>query len=402
MITGNIITSCLNRLSLSTNDSDMRQMALDMLNEVCQEHWHYKEWKFRKLNGTITTVVGTAEYAMNKRLGSLADVINGSLRGSDPVRSIGFMTTDDFYKQHPYQTVSGTPYKSYPGQIKGVTNNPSAASVISFVSSFTNYVTGTVSVINGSRLVVFAGGASIPQNYIGAWFRVTGDQRAYQLVKSDLGSTTRFYLDSNYEGITAAAGTYIIGDIQQKATVIGTIASGSIVEEEVQLSGSTAVATVNSFVTLQKISKSSGTMGTLTATSNAGAVTNLVLDPGETDIDVFYLNLYPTPSAVETITYEFVSTHPILYKFSDVSMFPTQYHPLLALDLYIKLLTEWLKQDVSQTVLERRKNLLNNMVDIDNNTDNWKKLQETEYMSTRAKISNLPPMYGTDYDDQAL
>ena len=402
MNSGTMITSALNRLSLSVNDWNMRQLATDMLNEICQEHWHYKEWKFRKLNGTITTADGTAEYALNKRLGSLSDIVGSSLRGSDPVRTIGYMSTEDFYKQHPYQVVSGTPYKSYPGQIKGVSNDPSAASVISFVSSFTNYTTGTVSVVRGSNRVVFAGGATIPANYIGAWIRITGDQQAYQLQKSDLSSTTIFYLSSPYQGIDNGVATYTIGDINQKATVIGTIASGAVVEEEVQLNGSTAVATVNSFVTLLKISKSDKTMGTITATSNTGAVTNLVLDPGETEISLFSLNLYPTPSAIETVTYEFVSTHPILYKFSDTPLFPAQYHPLLALDLYIKLSTEWLSKDVSETVLARRQQLLNNMVDIDNNTDNWKKLQETEYMSTRAKISNLPPMYGTDYDDQAL
>jgi hypothetical protein len=376
-------------------------MAVDMLNEICQEHWIYKEWKFRKLTGTITTAVGTAEYALDKKLGSLSDIINNALRGSSPVRSIGFQTTDDFYKQHPYDVVSGTPYKSYPGSIKGYSANPSAASVISFASSFTNYTTGTVTVVQGSNRVVFAGGASIPQNYIGAWFRVTGDQKAYQLQKSDLGSTTIFYLSSAYEGVSAST-TYTIGDINQKATVLGVIASGATVEEEVQLGGSTAAATVTAFTTLVKISKSDKTMGSITATSNTGAVTNLILDPGETDVALFWINLYPTPAAIETITYEFTGQHPILYKNSDAPLFPAQYHPLLQLDLYIKLATEWLRQDVSQTVLARRQQLLNNMIDIDNNTDNWKKLQETEYASTRAKISNLPPMYGTDYDDQAL
>jgi hypothetical protein len=400
MNTGTIVTNALNRLSLSVNDYNMRQMALDMLNEICQEHWIYKGWKFRKLNDTLTTAVGTAEYSLHRRLGSLSDIVNSSLRGSDPVRTIGFMATEDFYKQHPYEVVSGTPYKSYPGQIKGVQNDPSAASVITFTSSFTNYTSGTVAVIQGSNRVVFSSGA-IPANYIGAWFRVTGDQRAYQLQKNDLASGSIFYLNAPYEGSTAGTATFIIGDINQKASVTGIVGTATV-EEEVQLNGSTAVATVNSFTSLIKISKSDKTMGYITATSNAAAVSNVILDAGETDHEFFYINLYPTPSAIESVTYEFSSQHPILYKNSDAPVFPAQYHPLLQLDLYIKLASEWLKQEVSQTVLARREQLLRNMVDIDNNTDNWKKLQETEYMSTRAKISNLPPMYGTDYDDQAL
>lgn len=401
MNSGTMITNALNRLGLSVNDWLMRMMALDMLNEICQEHWIYKEWKFRKLNSSFATVAGTSEYTLHRRLGALSDIVDSSLRGSDPVRTIGFMSTQDFFKQHPYQAVSGTPYKSYPGQIRGVSADPSAASVISFVSSFTNYTTGTVTVVQGSNRVIFAGGASIPQNYIGAWFRVTGDQQAYQLQKRDLSSTTIFYLSSAYQGISATT-TYTIGDINQQATVVGTLASGAVIEEEVQLSGSTASVTTNSFITLLKISKSDKTMGTITATSNAGVVTNLILDSGDTDIELFGLILYPTPAAVETITYEFTAQHPTLYKASDSPLFPNQYHPLLQLDLYIKLLTEWLKQEPTQFVVARRQQLLNNMIDIDNNTDNWKKLQETEYMSTRAKISNLPPMYGTDYDDQAL
>ena len=400
MNSGTIITNVLNRLSLSVNDYNMRQMALDMLNEVIQEHWTYKEWKFRKLNDTLTTAVGTAEYALHRRLGSLSDIVDSSLRGSNPVRTIGFMSTQDFYKQHPYQVVSGTPYKSYPGQIKGVQNDPSSASVITFTSSFTNYTTGTVAVVKGSNRVVFSSGV-IPANYLGAWFRVTGDQQAYQLQKNDLASGAIFYLSSAYQGLTAGTATFTLGDINQKATVVGYVGT-AVVEEEVQLTGSTAAATVAQFTSLIKISKSDKTMGYVTATSNTAGVTNVILDAGETDHEFFYLNLYPTPSAVESVTYEFTSQHPILYKYSDAPLFPEQYHPLLTLDLFIKLSTEWLKQDVSQTVIARRQQLLNNMVDIDNNTDNWKKLQETEYMSTRAKISNLPPMYGTDYDDQAL
>lgn len=401
MNSGNMVTSALNRLSLSVNDQAMRDLAYDMLNEVIQENWTYKEWKFKRLSGTISAVAGTAEYALDKRCGSVSDIIDSSLRGSDPVRTIGFMSTQDFYKQHPYQTISGTPYKSYPGSIKGYSANPSSASAIAFASSFTNYTTGTVTVVNGSNKVVFAGGASIPANYIGASFRISGDQVSYKLIKSDLSSTTIFYLDKAYQGVSASGASYTLGDVSQKATVLGYIGT-SLVEEEVQLNGSTSASTVGTFSSLVRISKSDKTLGYITATSNTGAITNIILDPGETEINVLWLTLYPTPAAVETVTYEFMATHPILYKFSDTTLFPSQYHPLIQLDLYIKLLSEWLRQEVPQAVIERRQRLLNLMIDIDNNTDSWKKLQETEYMSTRAKISNLPPMYGTDYDDQAL
>jgi hypothetical protein len=400
MNTGTMITNALNRCNLSVNDYGFRMMATDMLNEIVQEHFSYKEWKFKKLNDSFATVVGQAEYPLNKRLGSLSDIIDSSFRGSDPVRTIGFMATQDFYKQHPYQIISGTPYKAYPGQVRGVATDPSAASVITFTSSFTNYTTGTATVVQGSNRVIFAG-ATMLQNWLGGTIRFGTDQQTYRLIKRDFQSSTIFYLDGAYQNVSSVSQTYVIGDVAQWVTALGYVGT-KIVEEEVQLNGSTPVATTNSFTTLTKISKSDRTMGYITATSNAGGVTNVVLDAGENEVTVFGINLYPTPTAIETITYEFVPTHPILSKFSDTTLFPAQYHPLLQLDLYIKLISEWLKMEPTQEVLTRREKLHLQMIDTDNNTDNWKKLQETEYMSTRAKISNLPPMYGTDYDDQAL
>ena len=391
-----IVTSALNRANLSVNDIDMRGMALDMLNELIQEHWTYKEWGFRKLSSSISTVAAQTEYSLNKRVGAISDILNFSMRGSDPVRILNFFPTSEFYKQYPYTPINGDPYNYYIGKVQGFSTNPSAASVITFTSSFTNYTTGTVAIVKGSQRVVFGGGASIPLTYLGASIRFGTDTRAYRLQRRDLQSTTIYYLDSPYEGTSNGTATYAIGDVSQTVTVVGYIGT-SLQEEEVQLNGNTAVSTTGQFATILRISKSDFTMGYITATSNSAGVTNVILDPGEMEVDILTINLYPIPTKVETINYDFLARHPFMYKASDSPLFPSQYHNLLLIDLYIKLMTEWSKKEPSPVVMARREKLFNLMVDIDNNTDNWKKLQESEYFSTRHKIMNLPPAYGSDY-----
>ena len=59
---------------------------------------------------------------------------------------------------------------------------------------------------------------------------------------------------------------------------------------------------------------------------------------------------------------------------------------------------EWHKKGVSQEVLRRRDKILDRMLAIDNSTDGWKILQETEESSERSRLSNLPVAYGVDDD----
>jgi hypothetical protein len=145
-----------------------------------------------------------------------------------------------------------------------------------------------------------------------------------------------------------------------------------------------------------KISKSEKTGGYITATSNTGGVTNAILDPGETDLDIQTVKLYPVPTATETINYEAYITHPKLYKDSDSPLFPSEFHNLLVVDLFIRLETEFNGKDVSQVVLDRRSELLNQMNLIDNNTDGWTIQQENYEDSDRSRVNNLPTTYEDD------
>lgn len=391
---GTIITRALNRANLAVGDIGFRDMALEMLDEVIQEHWNYKNWKYRQKPLTLATVVNQEEYALDKRVASVNEILPNSFQGTSPYRLIKYVPAFEFRRTHAYDPSYGDPYEFRESQIKQYTNNPSAASVITVVSSQANYATGTATLVNGSTQVIFAA-ASMTRDMLGRWVKFGTDVRNYRLVKMD--SATVFYLDYAYEGVDSTTATYKIGDVNQKVTILGYV-SGALSEEELELNGATPVVGTKSFTSLVRISKSDRTAGYITCTSNAGVVSNIVLDPGETECDFVCVKFYPIPEAVETLNYEAYIRHPYLSKESDSPLFPSQFHPLLQLDLQIKLETEWHKRDVSQLVLDRRDGLLKRMEEIDNSVDGWTILQESDESTDRSKLQGLPPSYGSDED----
>ena len=388
---GSIITSALNRANLPVGDYEMREMAWEWLMEIIDEHWESKHWGFRKKALTLATAEGVEQVALDKRARVQAIVPN-SVRGTDPIRRIAYEPSHDFYKKRPYQLEQSDPYFYRDGEFRGYSENPSSASVISFVSSLTNYSTGTVAVVKGLQRVVITTG-SISLDRVGQFIRVGSDTKVYRIARFE--STSIFYLSEPYEGVNAATASYVMGDLGQKATVLGYV-SGQLQEEEVQLNGSTSVSTVKQFTSLVRISKSDKTHGYITASSNSGAVTNAVLDPGETELDVQTVKLYPIPAKTETIDYEAYIQHPRLYKYSDSPLFPKEYHNLLTLDLYIRLQEEWNKVAVPDSVIARRVSMLVDMRAADNNTDSWNMQVESYETSEGARMTNLPPGYPDD------
>lgn len=393
---GTIINRGLNRAGLSVNDLSFRNLALDFLNEIIQEHWQAKNWKFRIKPLTITTANGTEEYALDKRVPSVSEIVPNSFQGSNPYRNIRYSPITEFKRTHNAPPQSGDSYQFRESQIKKFQNNPSSASVLAFVSSLSNYTTGTVTVVNGSTQIIFSG-STITLDKLGLWIRIGSDTRAYKLARKDGTSSTVFYLDEAYEGEDASGASFVLGDINQTVTVLGYV-SGVLTEEEVQLNGATPVSTSNQFTSLVQISKSDRTGGYITGTSNSGGVTNIVLDPGETECDFVNINLYPIPTKTETLNFDSYIRHPLLSKYSDSPLFPNQFHELLAIDLYIRLETEWNKNQVSELTISRRDKILQDMVDIDNSVDNWTIYQESEENSERSKINNLPVSYGVQDD----
>lgn len=394
---GTIINRALSRRKLSVNDVGFRDMALEMLDEVIQYYWNYQSWKFRVKAMTLTTASGTEEYALDRKITNYSDILKYTVQGSNPIRSLKYEPSQEFARTHPFEKPAGDPYRWRPGGVRGFSTDPTSASVIALVSSLTNYTTGTANVSTGSSRVVFTTSV-LTQDMLGLWIRFGADQRAYRLERRDFGSSTIFYLDSPYEGANTAAATFVIGDIQQKVTVCGIVGT-QYQEEEVQLTGSTPVSTTKSFTSLVRISKSGKTGGYITATSNTGVVTNAILDAGDTDLSIYTVKLYPIPSKTETINMEASIKHPFMVKSSDSPLFPSQFHPLILISLQAKIISEWQDKDVPQDMKEEIQKLLNSMVDIDNSTEGWTILQESEEDSARVYANNLPNNFPGVYDD---
>lgn len=388
MNVGELLTKSLQRCKLSVIDVATRDMALGMLDEVIQQRWHQKKWKFRKSSFTFNTTDNVEEYGLNKLSG---DILPNTMLGSDPVRQIAFKPSTEFFRAHPYTIPQGNPYEYRDGEIWGVQTQPSASSQISVSSNLANYVTGTLNLVYGSRQIGIVGGA-FTLDMLGRWMNAGTDTQDYKLSK--FVSSGVFLLDRPYEGLTASLVSYKIGDVHQKVTFQGFDNNNSIVEEEVKLNGNTPVATTKFFAALNRVSKSDKTYGSITATSNAGIVTNSVLAPGETEADYQTIKMFPIPAKQEAINYESYGRHPYLYKDSDSPLFPSNTHPMLMLDLYIKIMNEFLEKDVNVETIKRRDQMLDDMIIKDNDLDDWKMIQETEYESGTRNLTNLPENYG--------
>lgn len=380
---------------MPVSDLGFREMALNFLDEIVQEHWERKKYQFRQKSFTITTANGTEEYGLHKLSGGIQGIVPNTMRGTSPYRRLKYKPAHDFFKFHTSELESGEPYFFREGVYRGFQTQVSSASVITVVSSEANVTSGTISVTKGlSRMVLSS--ATLTLEDVGKWVRIGSDFKCFKIVSlepNSSGTSSVFYTHEPYDGSTNATASYALGDIFQKVIVTGYLSNGSLIEEPVQLNGTTSVATVNSFTTILKISKSDRTHGYITATSNSGAVTNVILDPGETEADYQTILLYPIPTATETINFYAYSKHPRVWKQTESTLFPSEYHPLLTLDLYIRLMTEFRTQAVDQEVLDRRERLFDQMNSKDNDTDNWDIRQETDEVSERTSNNNLPNAY---------
>lgn len=395
MNSGTIVTNALNRCLLPVNDYAQREMAYGMLNEVVQSLWNMRRWRFRKSSFFFETSSGQTEYALHKLAN---EIVMNTMRGNDPVRAIKFRPSDQLFKERPYEFESGDPYWYYDGEMVGVQVQPSASSAITIQSSLANYTTGTADVAYGRPFALISTGV-ITFDMLGRFFRVGTDDKRYRIIKvyPVSGSSYKIDLDAPYEGTTSGAASYAIGDLGQKATVIGILDNGAIYEEEIHLNGSSGVTTNATFSALIRISKSDKTHGYITATSNGAVVTNITLDPGETEADFRTIKLYMIPTKTERIDYESYGKHPLLYKYNDAPLIPSGHHEILQIDLIIKLKSEFLGESVPQDVIDRRKELFESLESFDNDLSDWTIIPETHKESRNFKDTNLPNSYG--YDD---
>ena len=93
-------------------------------------------------------------------------------------------------------------------------------------------------------------------------------------------------------------------DVTSYYVVVRGISNGLMTSERVLLTGATPVNTTNSYTSLLAITKDT-TNGTVTATSNSAAVTNIAMPASETEREMWEIKLWPTPDDAYSISYTF-------------------------------------------------------------------------------------------------
>lgn len=111
-----------------------------------------------------------------------------------------------------------------------------------------------------------------------------------------------------------------------KVKIEGLTTAGVLIGEEVTLNGTNAVTTVNSYAKILNRSDDAARVGTLTITSNAGAVTNLVLGQRMRQAKFPVFGLYPIPSGALPIYYDAEMVLPEILNDADMSLIPEDYH----------------------------------------------------------------------------
>lgn len=394
---GTIVTQALMRAGLSISDHAFRELGTQMLDEVIQELWESKLWNFRRSQFWIETQANVSEYSLHKLVDGVDSIVQNTMRGSDPVRRLYYKPASEFHRTHSFSLSSGTPQEYREGETRGIETQVSASSTITVSSSEANQTAGTIAVVYGSRRMILTG-ATITYDDLGNWIRIGTDLKRYMIVKYE--SSTQFLVHDPYEGTTNATASYALGDVNQKVTVQGYNDDNVIIEEEIELNGATGVTTTTSFQSVIRITKSAKTRGYITATSNGALITNLILDPGETEAEYETVHLYPIPTETELISYWAYSQHPHLYKPTAAPWFPNRFHGLLVLELFIKLQSEWNLKEVPQEVYRRRDKWEQRLIAFDNDTSNWTIQQETERDSERPVNTNLPTNFGRDAYDE--
>jgi len=93
-------------------------------------------------------------------------------------------------------------------------------------------------------------------------------------------------------------------DVTTYFVIVRGVSGGIERSEKVTLTGATPALTTLSFTSLISITKDT-TVGTITATSNSAAVTNIVLLPGDTQKEMWQARIHPVPNGVYTYYYQF-------------------------------------------------------------------------------------------------
>mgnify|MGYP001569621582 CR=1 FL=1 len=120
-------------------------------------------------------------------------------------------------------------------------------------------------------------------------------------------------------------------DTTQTVQIIG-ISSGVEAAETLTLNCAVNVVGTTSFTSLRRITKSATTTGRITATTNAGVVTNVIIPPRRILVEYQPIRLWPVPAGIYTIYVRYIRNPIPMRDASDIPDLPDMWHSVL-LDL---------------------------------------------------------------------
>lgn len=136
--------------------------------------------------------------------------------------------------------------------------------------------------------------------------------------------------------ITITSSSVSDNTVAKAITVTGITSSGEE-SETVTPSGTGAAVTTRSFTKILGVTKAAAWAGTMTMTSNAGAITNLVLLPTEFGRSYQQLFLLGAPTAGDIIEYRFYRLPRQLVNDNDITNLPPGHEQLLVWDTLLAI-----------------------------------------------------------------
>lgn len=165
-------------------------------------------------------------------------------------------------------------------------------------------------------------------------------QASAALWNTDSGSLDQFYLEGAQPVASQPSSSSVLTIVSSNAadntsgkaiTVRGMTANG-VTSESLTPNGTTPVVSTNAFTLILNVTKAASWTGTMTMTSNTGAVTNLVLFP--TELGRHYTRLFALrlPTAGESIEYRFFRKPTVLSADDDMPDIPPPFSQILVWD----------------------------------------------------------------------
>jgi hypothetical protein len=122
-----------------------------------------------------------------------------------------------------------------------------------------------------------------------------------------------------------------------KAITVRGVTANGITSESLTPNGTTSVAGTTSFTKILSVTKAAAWTGTLTMTSNSGAVTNLTLLPTEYGRQYQTIELLSTPTTGSVVEYSFLRRPTTMSADNDIPDIPFPYSRILVWDTLLMM-----------------------------------------------------------------